>query len=104
MQCVADEACLPWEAGDARHLPICRDAASWDSRHDIVDTAMQTFGRSGPHDPTSADGNHEIGTLSGIMRTEIPEASTRSESRVRTIRSIAVSHPGQRRTTPIPCP
>ena len=96
MKGVAHESRLPRHTGEARHLPIGSDAPSWDPADDVVNTAMQASGRR------RAGGHHEIDWLSGIMRSEIPDASSRSHPVVRTIRSIAVSHPGQRRTTPIP--
>jgi hypothetical protein len=44
MEGVTHEACLPWQAGEARYLPVSGDAAAWYSRHNIVDAAMESFG------------------------------------------------------------
>ncbi len=44
VQRVADKARLAGDAGDARDLPVGRDAASGNARHDRVDSGMQTVG------------------------------------------------------------
>jgi len=49
MECITHEACLPGQAGEARYLTISSDASARYLRHDIVDAAMQTLWRHGPH-------------------------------------------------------
>jgi hypothetical protein len=43
MERVTDEAGLPWQTGEASHLPVGSNTATRYLRHDLVDPLMQTF-------------------------------------------------------------
>ncbi len=40
MECVTDQACMPGQAREPRHLAVCSDAAPRDSRDHGMDTAV----------------------------------------------------------------